>query len=49
MDAQSKSIQRMYFETVIFSLFSMLLLALYSFGSFYSNAVNNARALRKRF
>ena len=43
MDAQSKSIQRMYFETVIFSLFSMLLLALYSFGSFYSNAVNNAQ------
>lgn len=45
MDAQSKSIQRMYFVTVIFSLFAMLLLALYSFSSFYSNAVNNARAL----
>lgn len=42
---RSKSIRRLYFFTVILTLAAMLVLAIYSFRSFYSNAVNEALAL----
>lgn len=43
--SRSRSIKKLYFFTVILTLAAMLILAFYSFRSFYANAVDEALAL----
>lgn len=44
-DSQSRSIQRLYFVTVIVTLIAVSMLAIYSFSAFYADAVDSAMAL----